>query len=102
MKPRNTFRTIAPALLLLAAMLLTVVPGCRSNTTPPPTTTGEDLHFSGVIQSKSATSWVIGGQTFKVDSYTRLDSGLDIGVTARVEYIIQADGAKLATEIQTP
>jgi hypothetical protein len=95
-------RLAAPALVIVLAGLLAVVPGCNSSSSNPPTTTGEDLKFSGVIQSKSANTWVIGGQTFKVDVYTVLDSGLDIGVTARVEYIIQGDGTKLATEIQTP
>ncbi|MBI4284087.1 MAG: hypothetical protein HY663_06425 [Chloroflexi bacterium] len=62
---------------------------------------GEDEHFTGVIQSMSADSWVIGGKTFKVDANTELDGGLAVGVTARVEFVTQADNTLLATEIET-
>jgi len=37
----------------------------------------------------------------KVDRNTVLDSGLAVGLTAKVEYIILADGTKLAIEIET-
>ncbi|MBI2957659.1 MAG: hypothetical protein HYY32_02330 [Chloroflexi bacterium] len=61
----------------------------------------EDDHFTGKIESKSATQWTIGGKTFKVDASTKLDSGLNIGTLARVEFIRQQDGSLLALEIET-
>ena len=62
---------------------------------------GEDQHFSGVIESMDSDTWVIGGQSFKVDATTVLDGGLAPGVMARVEFITLADGTRLATEIET-
>jgi hypothetical protein len=72
-------------------------------TTPSATTpaTQEDLHLTGIITSMTTGSWIVGGQTFKVDQSTLLDTGLAIGVKATVEYIVQADGAKLARKIET-
>ncbi|MBI2850784.1 MAG: hypothetical protein HYX80_07065 [Chloroflexi bacterium] len=61
----------------------------------------EDIHFAGQIQSTGPGGFVIGGKTFKVDSKTVLDSGLGIGVNARVEFITLPDGTLLATEIET-
>ncbi|MBI4331830.1 MAG: hypothetical protein HY673_11170 [Chloroflexi bacterium] len=62
---------------------------------------GENSKSTGVIQSIGQESWTIGGQTFKVNANTRLDGGLATGVTARVEFVTLADGARLATEIET-
>ena len=104
MKSKIIFRLAVP--LLLAGLLLGAAAGCgngsATQTTAAPTATAEDFKLSGVIQSKGADSWVIGGYTFKVDSNTVLDSGLNVGVTARVEYVVLADGSWRATEIQTP
>jgi hypothetical protein len=65
------------------------------------TDVGEDLHFSGVIESIEANTWVIGGHVFKVDNATILDEGLAVGVEARVEFVMLPDGTMLATEIET-
>ncbi|MBI4336893.1 MAG: hypothetical protein HY683_03585, partial [Chloroflexi bacterium] len=62
---------------------------------------GEDAGFSGTIESMGDGSVVIGGKTFKVDGTTMLDNGLGVGVVVRVEFIAQADGSMLATEIET-
>ena len=72
-------------------------------TSPDPNpSAGEDYKFTGVIESTGNDVWVIGGQTFKVDENTELDSGLSVGVSAKVEYVILTDGTKLALEIETP
>lgn len=65
------------------------------------TETGEDFSFSGVIEAIGANSYTIGGQTVAVNASTLLDSGLALGVTAKVEVIRQADGTLLAKEIET-
>lgn len=61
----------------------------------------DDEHFTGVIESVSANSFKIGGRTFTVNNATELDSGLAVGVTARVEFIKMADGSLVAKEIET-
>jgi hypothetical protein len=62
---------------------------------------GEDQTFTGKIEAMGADSWTIGGRAFKIDNNTQLDGGLAVGVTARVEFVTQADGAALATQIET-
>ena len=62
---------------------------------------GEDQKFTGVIQSMGSDNWTVGGRVFKVNANTKLDGGLAVGVTARVEFVAQADGAQLATSIET-
>ncbi len=71
--------------------------------TPAPGTVvkPEDLSVTGVLESKGANTWVIGGQTFKVDASTMLDTGLDVGVNIIVEYVVQPDGSKQARKIET-
>ena len=76
-----------------------VLPGPTPTDTPEATL--DDLHFLGIIQSMGAEAWVIGGETFKVDQNTLLDDGLAVGVEAKVEYFLLADGTKLAKEIET-
>ena len=72
-------------------------PGASSSST----STAEDQSFTGAIESISAGTFVIGGQTFKTDATTVLDTGLVVGVQAKVEFVPQADGSKLAREIET-
>ncbi|MBI2919178.1 MAG: hypothetical protein HYY01_14480 [Chloroflexi bacterium] len=66
-----------------------------------PSLSGTDLNFTGAIQSVGPDVWVIGGQTFKVNAATMLDTGLAVGVQVEVEFIMQADGSHLATKIET-
>ena len=65
--------------------------------TPTP---GEDLHFTGIIESIGADNWMIGGQTFKVNANTVLDEGLAVGVEAEVEHVVLADGTRIAMKIE--
>ena len=62
----------------------------------------EDFQFTGVIASRGAVTWIIGGKTFKTDATTVVDSGLAEGVPARVEFKIDPDGTMRAVKIQTP
>lgn len=61
----------------------------------------DNRHFTGVIESIGKDLLKIGGQNFVVNQATRLDEGLAVGVKARVEFIKMADGAMVATEIQS-
>ncbi|MDZ4231155.1 MAG: PQQ-dependent sugar dehydrogenase, partial [Dehalococcoidales bacterium] len=78
-----------------------IPPLSSTPTSTPPPTPAEDFRFSGVIESMGTDTWVIGGQSFKLDQNTTLDSGLVVGVEARVEYRILVDGTSLALEIET-
>jgi hypothetical protein len=62
---------------------------------------GEEEHLTGIIESKGASTWVIGGQEFKVNATTQLDGGLTVGAEAKVEFVRLPDGSLLATEIET-
>lgn len=62
---------------------------------------GEDFKFTGAIESRSADTWVIGGQSFKVGAGTMLDAGLAVGGTATVEFTV-VNGVKVADQIETP
>ena len=62
----------------------------------------DNFHFSGIITSLSANTFVIGGKTFKTDASTVLDTGLIVGVSASVEFTVEADGSLKATKIETP
>lgn len=68
---------------------------------PPASPSAENLHFSGVIGSIGANTWIVGDRVFTVDQNTSLDSGLVAGVTASVEYRILPDGTLRALEIET-
>jgi hypothetical protein len=105
----DVIRKVFLALLCIIVTLPLLI-ACQSAPTsapvpgqqPTPTQTPEDFHFSGVIESIGSDKWVVGGETFRVDQNTELDSGLAVGVSARVEYFILTDGTKLAREIETP
>ncbi len=87
----------------IARKIETDIPSVLPESTPngTPEATPSDLHFVGIIQSIGAEDWVIGGETFKVDQNTVLDDGLAVGAEARVEYLLLADGTRLAKEIET-
>ncbi|MBI2846970.1 MAG: hypothetical protein HYX82_03715 [Chloroflexi bacterium] len=62
---------------------------------------GEDSSLTGVIEALTADMVVVGGKTFKIDADTALDNGLAVGVLAKVEFVLQADGSLLALEVET-
>ncbi|GEM_PF-1956612 len=66
-----------------------------------PAGVAEDFHFPGAVQSIGPDLWLVGGRTFRVNQSTMLDSGLAVGATATVEFVMQPDGTALATKIET-
>lgn len=58
------------------------------------------LRFTGVIESISDSSWVIGGKTVLVNDQTEMDGDLSVGDVVSVSYLIQPDGSWLAREIE--
>ncbi|MBI4285486.1 MAG: hypothetical protein HY670_06255, partial [Chloroflexi bacterium] len=67
----------------------------------PKTEAGEDLKFTGAIESIAADKFVVGGKTFKIDSATMLDSGLVVGAKVKVEFAQNTDGSMTALKIET-
>ncbi len=88
---------------LLAIEIETAAKAAPSAGAPadPAPSLAEDMHFVGLLQSKTPDSMVIGGRIFKVNSATALDAGLSSGVLAKVEFVTLPDGSLLATQIET-
>ncbi|MBI2871584.1 MAG: hypothetical protein HYY00_00145 [Chloroflexi bacterium] len=61
----------------------------------------EDFSLTGVIQSLTADQVVIGDKSLRMDANTVLDMGLGVGMLARAEFVVQADGSLLALEVET-
>lgn len=57
-------------------------------------------HSSGVVERVAPDSWSISGQTFLVNDSTLVDSSLQLGDRARVEFVALADGQAQATKIE--
>lgn len=59
-----------------------------------------DVEIKGVVESMSASLWVIGGFNVAVDASTEVSSSLAVGSFAKAEGTLQADGSLLAREIK--
>lgn len=57
------------------------------------------VHFGGVVQSFSDSSWVVAGQRVAVTSETRISGTPQVGAIAEVEAVVQADGSRVARKI---
>lgn len=84
--------------LLLGTVLLLLLAGAFS---PTGVSARGNHELTGVVESIGEETWTIGGVTFLVNADTMLDRGLDLGVTAEVEFQVLPDGSRLATEIET-
>lgn len=61
---------------------------------------GEHEEFTGKVESKSATSWVISGKKVLITSMTRVEGDPAVGDTVKVEASKAADGTLTALEIK--
>ncbi len=73
--------------------------------TPQPSATlavavGEDVEFTGVVESIGAGAWQIGGQAVAVNAATEIRDNPQVGQTVEVRALRQADGTLLATRIR--
>jgi hypothetical protein len=71
--------------------------------TPPPTAAvpaGEDVEFTGPVQSIGAAAWQIAGQTVRVSAATEIRDNPRVGQLVEVRAERQADGSLLATRIR--
>ena len=75
-----------------------------SATTPasatPSVAVGEDVEFTGVVESIGASAWQIGGQVVRVDGATEFRDNPQVGQTVEVRAVRQPDGSLLATRIR--
>ncbi|MCL5428499.1 MAG: DUF5666 domain-containing protein [Chloroflexi bacterium] len=61
----------------------------------------EDFTSTGVIESINESTITINGQVFTIGENSELDEGLQVGVTATVEFITLPDGTLLIKEVET-
>jgi len=65
----------------------------------PPPTPEQPFEFQGLIESWSATQWVVGGHVLIVNGATAIDGSPQKGLLAEVKALRQGDGALLAKHI---
>jgi len=56
--------------------------------------------FTGTVESKEGTMWLISGQQVNVDGSTSIDSNIQVGDIVRVEASVNANGAVVALNIE--
>lgn len=61
----------------------------------------DDHELKGTITSINGNQWMVAGVLVLIDSFTRLDSGLQVGDYVKVEGYLQGDGSFLAKEIES-
>jgi hypothetical protein len=59
----------------------------------------EEIEFSGTIEEKGSSAWLISGITVQIDQDTELEGILEVGTLVEVEAMTQEDGSLLALEI---
>jgi len=59
----------------------------------------EKAHFTGLVESTGAESWLIGGKMVLVDGSTEIEPGLSAGEPVEVSFVVLEDGKWLALEI---
>lgn len=66
------------------------------------TSSGGQIHgsFSGILESKGDTYWVISGTPVMVYAQTKLSSSMSAGDAVKVDFIVLDDGSILATNIR--
>jgi hypothetical protein len=65
----------------------------------PPPTPEQPFEFQGLIESWSATQWVVGGHVLIVNSDTVIEGSPQKGLLAEVKSLRQSDGSLLAKSI---
>jgi len=61
---------------------------------------GVEMEFTGVVESISADTWVVGGQTFIITAKTKVHGNIVVGDTVKVEAYGDLSGAVTASEIK--
>ncbi|HSB91150.1 MAG TPA: DUF5666 domain-containing protein [Anaerolineales bacterium] len=61
---------------------------------------GQDVNFSGVVQSIGSSQWIIDGRVVLVDGSTEIRDDPEVGDTVKVQARRRADGSLLAEKIE--
>ncbi len=61
---------------------------------------GDEIEFSGTVESMDADAWVVGGQTVKITAQTEIKDAIEVGDFVRVHAHVEDDGSLVAREIE--
>jgi hypothetical protein len=61
---------------------------------------GQELRFSGMVESISASSWTIGGKTVMITAQTDIRGFIKVGDVVEVRAIVHSDGSLSARRIE--
>ncbi len=64
------------------------------------TVTGQELEFTGTVESINGNTWIIDGRTVLVDLTTELKGFISAGQVVKVHASMAADGSLVASEIE--
>ena len=64
------------------------------------TSAGEEIEFTGVVESLPGTTWVVSGRTFTIIDLTEIKGTISIGDTVKVHAILGSDGTLTAQKIE--
>lgn len=99
---------ITQALLSYSMMLKNVLvkvpeavrPTVEKAITTSVTSAGEEIEFTGVVETITNDSWTISGRTVAIISLTEIKDVIEVGDTVKVHAILASDGSLTAREIE--
>lgn len=103
MKKSNRFLV---TVLLLGAYLLSACGGTlpqqndSQQGSPAGSSQSTEAVFTGTVEAKEGTVWLISGQQVNVDGSASIDPAIQVGDIVRVEAKVSADGAVVALKIE--
>ena len=91
-------------ILFMGAYLLSACGGAlpqQSQSDPAGSSQSTEAVFTGTVEAKQGTVWLISGQQVNVDGAASVDSNIQVGDIVRVEAKVSADGAVVALKIES-
>ena len=91
-------------ILFMGAYLLSACGGAlpqQSQSDPAGSSQATEAVFTGTVEAKQGTVWLISGQQVNVDSAASVDPNIQVGDIVRVEAKVSADGAVVALKIES-
>ena len=91
-------------ILFLGAYLLSACGGAlpqQGQSDPAGSSQATEAVFTGTVEAKQGTVWLISGQQVNVDSAASVDPNIQVGDTVRVEAQVSTDGAVVALKIES-
>ena len=88
-------------ILFLGAYLLSACGGTLpQQNVPAGSSQSTEAVFTGTVEAKEGTVWLISGQQVNVDGSSSIDPNIQVGDIVRVEAKVSADGAVVALKIE--